>query len=82
MIMDTFIKMWDSERMAAATSKRFDSAQIKGLGAGPLQKTLRKGASPIEWFKRSKGMAERVGFESSLSNKINKLGGANGTSNL
>jgi hypothetical protein len=28
------------------------------------------------------GLAERVGFEPSVSNKINKLGGANGTSNL
>ena len=27
-------------------------------------------------------MAERVGFEPRLSNKINKLGGANGISNL
>ena len=27
-------------------------------------------------------LAERVGFEPRLSNKINKLGGANGTSNL
>ena len=27
-------------------------------------------------------MAERVGFEPRLSNEINKLGGANGTSNL
>jgi hypothetical protein len=27
-------------------------------------------------------LAERVGFEPSVSNKINKLGGANGTSNL
>jgi hypothetical protein len=28
------------------------------------------------------GMAERVGFEPRLPNKISKLGGANGTSNL
>jgi hypothetical protein len=29
-----------------------------------------------------KGLAERVGFEPRLSNEINKLEGANGTSNL
>ena len=30
----------------------------------------------------NKKLAERVGFEPRLSNEINQLGGANGTSNL
>jgi hypothetical protein len=40
---------------------------------------LRAGLADLQTIK---AMAERVGFELRLSNEINKLGGANGTSNL
>jgi hypothetical protein len=33
-------------------------------------------------YNKTKELAERVGFEPRLSNKISNLGGANGTSNL
>jgi hypothetical protein len=38
--------------------------------------------SPHVKYNKTQELAERVGFEPRLSNEINKLGGANGTSNL